>query len=156
MAWRKHLDRIKKKKKQVCGVTQIPTLASHHVFQFHAKWRDEQCFHFQVSFCFVATLSKCMSLPPYFGWSFDFCSALISTGAQNPWVITHHSRALIRFLLISVPVLSTIMVSLCSIFANFCKAAPPNRTQNPSSTSCLLLVPAEIESYQSSSRSHRM
>ena len=96
-----------------CGVTQIPNLGSRHICQLYGrKKKKAKSSALRISFCFVASLSECMSYPPCFGWSFDFWSALICTWAQYPWEITHLRRTLIRFLLISVSVLRTITVSL--------------------------------------------
>lgn len=91
----------------------MTTLASGRILvHFMESERGSRHFHLEISFCFVASLSKCMSSPSHVGWSFDFWSALICTRAQHPWEITHHCRTLIRFLLISVSVRGMIMVSL--------------------------------------------
>lgn len=119
--------------------------------------RGSRSFRLEISFCFVASLSKCMSSLFYFGWSFDSWSALICTCAQYPWEITHHCRTLIRFLLISVSVLGTNMVSL---FLRCCRCHICWLQHSGGDLTELGLLPAsswrlvttEIWSYQSSSR----
>lgn len=133
------------------GATQRPALSSGHICQFMESESGSGSFHLEVSFCFVASLSKCMSSPFYFGQGFDFWSAIICPFAQYPWEITPSSqdadKISINFCVapqdnhsVTSPpsVLST--TSACCCTAAVALTELGDLSQPPS----LLLIPAEI------------